>query len=79
MRMRLRQPLNSENTMQDGTDADGNPNLVDHSEKGMLKQFDDYNVNSETVTPHYSPRNKVGEIQKRKFHVINFGLIFFPS
>ena len=50
--------------MQDGTDADGNPNLVDHSEKGMLKQFDDYNVNSETVTPHYSPRNKVRENTK---------------
>ena len=65
--------------MQDGTDADGNPNLVDNSEKGMRKQFDDYDVNSVTVTPHYSPSNKVGEIQKRKFHVINFGLIFCPS
>ena len=64
MRMRLRQPLNSEHTMQDGTDADGNPNLVDHSEKGMLKQFDDYSVNSETMTPYYSPRNKVGENTK---------------
>ena len=31
------------------------------------------------VCKHYSPRNKVGEIQKRKFHVINFGLIFCPS
>ena len=79
MMMRLSRPLNFAHTKQDGTDADGNPNLVDNAEKGMRKQFDDYNVNSETVNPHYSPRNKVGELQKRKFHVINFGLIFFPS
>lgn len=49
--------------MQDGTDADGNPNLVDNSEMGMRKQFDDYDVNSVTMFPHYSPGNKVGEIQ----------------
>ena len=65
--------------MQDGTDADGNPNLVDNSEKGMLKQFDDYNVNSETVTPTTLLGTRWEKIQKRKFHVINFGLIFFPS
>ena len=62
--MRISRTLNFEHTKQDGTDADGNPNLVDHSEKGMLKQFDDYSVNSEIVTPHYSPRNKVGENTK---------------
>ena len=64
MRMRLRQPLNSEHTMQDGTDADGNPNLVDHSEKGKLMQLDAYSVNSVTMTPYYSPRNNEGENTK---------------
>ena len=53
-----------EHTKQDGTEADGNPNLVDYSEKVMLKQLDAYSVNNETMTLYNSPRNKVGENTK---------------
>ena len=57
-------PLNFEHTKQDGTEADGNPNLVDYTEKVMLKQLDAYSVSIETMTLYNSLRNKVGENTK---------------
>ena len=35
----------------------------DAKEKGKPMQFDDFDVNSVTMSPHNSPGNKVGEIQ----------------
>ena len=53
-----------EYTKQVGTEADGNPNLVDYTEKVMLKQLDAYSVSSETMIPYNSLRNKVVENTK---------------
>ena len=51
----------NECTEQDGTEADGNPNLVDYSEKVMLKQLDANSVSIETMTLYNSLKNKVGD------------------